>query len=88
MTGSYTEVQRRAAIRFGVLLAIMILNQCFWQYTVRKQAGFYMNLVIGLAYKYFGQRHLQNFLCGGREIAGSRCWMIWLDLYRTDRVQA
>ena len=53
MTGSYTEVQRRAA------------NQIWGA------AGHYDFEPI------LAKRHVQNFLCGGREIAVSRCWMIW-----------
>lgn len=51
---------------------------------------FYMNLVIGLAYKYFGEKTLTElFDAMAGDMPGSRCWDdLGLALYRTDRVQA
>lgn len=78
MTGSYTEVQRRAANQIWGAAGHYDFEPMFLAiHSQENRPDFYMNLVIGLAYKYFGEKTLTELLCGGREIAGSRCWMIW-----------
>ena len=55
MTGSYTEVQRRAANQIWGAAGHYDFDPMFLAiHSQENRPDFYMNLVIGIAYKYFG----------------------------------
>ena len=59
MTGSYTEVQRRAANQIWGAAGHYDFEPMFLAiHSQENRPDFYMNLVIGLAYKYFGEKTL------------------------------
>ena len=59
MTGSYTEVQRRAANQIWGAAAHYDFEPMFLAiHSQENRPDFYMNLVIGLAYKYYGEKTL------------------------------
>ena len=59
MTGSYTEVQRRAANQIWGAAGHYDFEPVFLAiHSQENRPDFYMNLVIGLAYKYFGEKTL------------------------------
>ena len=59
MTGSYTEVQRRAANQIWGAAGHYEFEPMFLAiHSQGNRPDFYMNLVIGLAYKYFGEKTL------------------------------
>lgn len=64
MTGSYTEVQRRAANQIWGAAGHYDFEPMFLAiHSQENRPDFYMNLVIGLAYKYFGEKDTYRTFC-------------------------
>ena len=75
MTGSYTEVQRRAANQIWGAAGHYDFEPMFLAiHSQENRPDFYMNLVIGLAYKYFGEKTLTELFVQAEDGIRDRSW--------------
>ena len=76
-TISYTAKERRAANQVWNAAERYNFDPLFLAVeTGDLDSDLYMNLIIGLAYKYYGEKAISTNLVIGTEISVRLCWMI------------
>ena len=76
-TISYTAKERRAANQVWNAAERYNFDPLFLAVeTGDLDSDLYMNLIIGLAYKYYGEKAISTYLVIGTEISVRLCWMI------------
>ena len=74
---SYTAQERRAANQVWAAAGAYGFEPLFLARNTDGTIDFYMNCIVGLVHKYYGDALIRDIFLLGRAMCASPCWTTW-----------